>query len=100
MAKAKLVKKKKKLKIEGVATLLLTLSIFGYLGAKFGLKSYNILLSEQAQKVEEKAGTLKEAVANLENEVNTLENRERVLGMVEEEGIKNNQENVVVIGND
>lgn len=97
MAKAKIVKRKRKLKIEGVATLLFTLAVFTYFGAKFGLQSYNILLQRQAQSIEEKAGTLKEAVANLENEVSTLQNRERVLGMVENEGIGNNQENIVVV---
>ena len=100
MAKAKLVKKKRRLKVEGIATILFTLAIFAYLGATFGLRSYNIVLQQQAQKIESKASTLKEAVANLENEVNTLQNHDRVLGMAEEDGIKTNQENVVTIGKD
>ena len=49
MAKAKIVKRKRRLRIEGLATLLLTLSIFGYFGAKFALKSYNITLQLKAQ---------------------------------------------------
>ena len=51
MAKAKIVKRKRRLRIEGLATLLLTLSIFGYFGAKFALKSYNITLQLKAQAV-------------------------------------------------
>lgn len=97
MAKAKLVKKKRRLKVEGVATILFTLAMFAYLGTTFGLRSYNIVLQQQVSKIESKAGTLKQAVANLENEVNKLDNRDRVLAMAEEEGIKTNQDNVVVI---
>ena len=59
MAKAKIVKRKRRLRIEGLATLLLTLSIFGYFGAKFALKSYNITLQLKAQESEQKANTLK-----------------------------------------
>ena len=93
MAKAKIVKRKRRLRIEGLATLLLTLSIFGYFGAKFALKSYNITLQLKAQESEQKANTLKEDVANLED-------RDRVLGMAEKEGIKTNQDNVVVVDKD
>lgn len=97
MAKAKLVKRKRKLKIQGVATLLFTIAIFSFMGAKFGLHSYNIVLQNQAQSIENKVGTLKDAVTNLEAEVTTLQNRDRVLGMAEEDGIKTNQEQVVSI---
>ena len=87
MAKAKLVKRKRKLRIEGIAALLFTISAFAFMGAKFGLHSYNIVLQKEAQ----------QAVANLQNEVNTLQSRDRVLSMVEGEGISTNQ-NVVVVG--
>ena len=56
MAKAKIVKRKRRLRIEGLATLLLTLSIFGYFGAKFALKSYNITLQLKAQESDIKRG--------------------------------------------
>ena len=98
MAKAKIVKRKRRLRIEGLATLLLTLSIFGYFGAKFALKSYNITL--QLKESEQKANTLKEDVANLEADITKLEDRDRVLGMAEKEGIKTNQDNVVVVDKD
>ena len=52
------------------------------------------------RQVEEKATTLKETVSSLENEVNKLENRERVLGMAEKDGIKTNQDQVVVMGDE
>lgn len=100
MAKAKIVKRKRRLRIEGVATLLLALSLFSYVSAKFFLRSYNITLQVKAQESEETANTLKTDVAQLEADINTLESRDRVLGMAEEDGIKTNQNNIVVIGED
>lgn len=100
MAKAKLVKRKKKLRVEGLATLLLTLAVCFYFGAKFGLKSYNMTLQLQAQKTEAKASALKENVASLQSEVTKLQSMDRVVGMAEKEGIKTNQDNVVVVDGD
>ena len=100
MAKAKLVKRKKRFRVEGLATLLFTLAIVVYVGARIGLRSYNYNLSIEANKVEQKANTLKDSVGNLETEVNKLQNRDRVLGMAEKDGIKTNQDQVVVMGND
>lgn len=100
MAKAKLVKRKRRLRIEGIATLMLSLAICCYFGAKFGLKSYNMTLQLQAQETEQKANALKESVASLESEVTELQSRDRVVGMAEKEGIKTNQDNVVVVEDD
>lgn len=100
MAKAKLIKKKRRLKIEGIATVLCTFAVLVYLAATFGLQSYNITLQKQAQVTEDKAATLKEAVANLQSEVNELQSRDRVLGVAEKEGIKTNQDNVAVVEGD
>lgn len=100
MAKAKIVKRKKRIRVEGIATLLLTLGIFSYLGARFFLRSYNYSLANQKTEVVEKANGLQETVAKLESEVNELQSRERVLAMAGEDNIKTNQENVTVVGND
>lgn len=39
-------------------------------------------------------------MANLEADITKLEDRDRVLGMAEKEGIKTNQDNVVVVDKD
>ena len=80
MAKAKIVKRKRRLRIEGLATLLLTLSIFGYFGAKFALKSYNITLQLKAQESED--------VANLEADITKLEDRTAYLEWLKKRGSK------------
>lgn len=100
MAKAKIVKRKRRIRIEGLATLIFTLSLFTYFGAKFALKSYNMTLQLHAQECAEQTSALKQDVANLEADINTLESRDRVLGMAKEEGIKTNQDNVVVVENE
>lgn len=79
---------------------MLSLAICCYFGAKFGLKSYNMTLQLQAQETEQKANALKESVASLESEVTELQSRDRVVGMAEKEGIKTNQDNVVVVEDD
>lgn len=100
MAKAKIVKRKKRIRVEGIATLLLTFGIFSYLGAKFFLQSYNYSLTCKKTEIVEKANSLQQEVAKLESEVNELQNRERVLAVAGEDNIKTNQENVTVVGNE
>lgn len=100
MAKAKLVKRKRKrrLRLEGVATLLFTISVVLYFGAKFGLKAYNNELQLKATNVAQEAASLKEEVSRLQNEVTQLQSRDRILSMVEDDDISVNQEQVVVMG--
>lgn len=101
MAKAKLTNKKKgRFKIEALATLILTLSIFIYLGAIFGLKSYNVTLVSKSTSIQKELDAKKETVAQLKNEVTVLENRDRILGLAEKDGIKTNQDNVTVMSGD
>lgn len=97
MAKAKLVRRKRRLRIEGAATLLFVLAVVFYLGAKFPLKSYNQSLQKQATSVEQQAAKLKGEVGKLEDEVNDLQSRKRVVGMAEKDGLETNQDQVVVM---
>ena len=92
MAKAKLVKRKRKLRIEGIASIAIYNFTFAFMGNKIWMQhSYNIVLQKEAQQIKQQEQTLKEAVANLQNEVNTLQSLDRVLSMVEGEGISTNQ---------
>ena len=51
MKMARVVRRKRKLRIQGFATLFFMISICLYLGAMFGLKSYNITLQSQSQEL-------------------------------------------------
>lgn len=100
MAKAKLVKRKRRLRIEGVASLLFVLALILYLGAKFPLKSYNQSLQKQATTIEQEAVKLEGEVGKLENEITNLQSRKRVVGMAEKDGLKTDQNQVVVMDED
>ena len=64
---------------------------------KTGLKAYNYQLSIQASEVNKKVKKMQTAVNNLETEINKLQSRDRVLSMVEKDGIKTNQNQIVII---
>lgn len=98
MAKAKLVKRKRRLRIEGVATLFFTLAIILYLGAKFPLKSYNNSLQKQATAIEQQVVDLRGEVGKLEDVLTNLQNRDRVVSMAEKKGLETNQDQVVIMG--
>lgn len=91
---AKIVKKKRKLRIEAFATLFFFVSIFLYLGSMTALKSYNVLLSGRSEAINSELSKTQEQVSTLENKVKELEDSTRIISMVEPEGIKANQDNV------
>ena len=100
VAKAKIVKRKRRLKIEGISAVLFVIAIAVFLGAKCGLKAYNQNLQKVATQTEEKVSDLQNDVGKLEDEVTNLQRRDRVVGMAEKDGLKTNQEQVVVMGED
>lgn len=100
MAKARLINKKRRIRIEAIATVMFMLSLGVYAGAKFLLKSYNYELAVTSQDIQSEADQLKEDVAALESDISTLQNRDRILGMAESDGIKTNQDNVTIIGDE
>ncbi len=94
---AKLVKRRRRVRLEGIATLFLALSICLYLVATFGLKSYNITLAKHSQALEGEQSTIQEAVSTMELEVKELQSRDRVMAIAQEDGIKTNQNQVSII---
>ena len=91
MAKARLIKVRRKVRIEGVLFLV-------FLVCLTGLASYNIVLSNEQQRVAADKEEQRDAVRLLQTEVNELQERSRVLAAVKEDGIESNQENVYVVG--
>lgn len=94
MHMAKIVKKKRKLRIEAFATLFFFVSIFLYIGSMTALKSYNVLLSSKAETMSSELSKTQEQVSTLENKVKELEDSSRIMAMVEGDGMKANQDNV------
>lgn len=91
---AKLVKKKRKLRINAIASLFFFISIFLYLGSMTALKSYNVVLSAQAETALVEREKLQDEVNTLETAVKTLSNSDRIAKIAEDNGIKAIQSNV------
>ena len=98
MAKARLIKVRRKVRIEGVLFLVFLVCLGIFTLAKTGLATYNIVLSNEQQRVAADKEEQRDAVRLLQTEVNELQERSRVLAAVKEDGIESNQENVYVVG--
>ena len=98
MAKARLIKVRRKVRIEGVLFLVFLVCLGIFTLAKTGLASYNIVLSNEQQRVAADKEEQRDAVRLLQTEVNELQERSRVLAAVKEDGIESNRENVYVVG--
>lgn len=98
MAKARLIKRRRRLRIEGMLVLMLIVSAGLYALSKICLNSYNIVLSNEQQQTAAQLSEVQNSVNVLKADVNELQDRSRVLAMVEEDGINTNQENIYVVG--
>lgn len=94
---ARVVRKKRKFKLQGIATLFFVVSIFLYLGAVFGLKSYNITLQAHAQDLAQQRADLEETVKSAELDVKSLQNKDRVTAIAAEDGITSNQGQATIV---
>ena len=81
---AKLVKKKKKLRLEGLAAVLLFFASVCYVSSSLFLRTYNYSLSARHQSVSHDI-------------VQSLSTRDRVTGIAAEDGMTQNQGNIVTI---
>ena len=98
MASAKLIKKKKrKMLFRGYVTIFFCISLITFVASRIALKSYNYGLSIQAGNAEQEVRELRKTVSSLETEIYKLQDRDRVMAVAEKEGIKTNQEQVIII---
>ena len=100
MAKARLIKRRRRIRIEGVLVLVLMISSGLYALSKICLASYNIVLSNERQQTAAQLSDVQNSVNVLKADVNELQERSRVLAMVEDDGINTNQENIYVVDGD
>ncbi|WP_075877751.1 hypothetical protein [Merdibacter massiliensis] len=100
MAKARLIKRRRRIRIEGVLVLVLMISAGLYALSKICLASYNIVLSNERQQTAAQLSDVQNSVNVLKADVNELQERSRVLAMVEDDGINTNQENIYVVDGD
>lgn len=94
---AKLVKKKKKLRLEGLAAVLLFFASVCYVSSSLFLRTYNNSLSARQQSVSRDIAALQTENDALKIEVQSLSTRDHVTGIAAEDGMTQNQGNIVTI---
>ena len=94
---AKIIRKKRTLRIERVAIVLFVLACGLSLVSSLFLRSYNNSLSMQVQKMETEIAKLETANEAAQVAIQNLSTKDRVLTVATEEGLTMNSVNVVTI---
>ena len=95
---ATIVKKKKRvLRVERLAALLFFVSFTLNIGSSLLLRTYNNMLSAQQQSISREIAVLQNENDTLKNQVQTLSTRDRVTDIAAQEGMTQNQGNIVTI---
>ena len=93
----RIVKKKKVLRIDRLAGVLLVLSLMLTMASSLFLRSYNNALTMKVQATQEEIAAIKAENDAYKVAIQDLSNKERVLSIAEMEGLAMNQGNVVTI---
>ncbi len=96
---ARIVKKRKRLRIEGFAAMFLFVASALSLSSSLFLRTYNNSLSAQHQNISRQIETLRSENEELKTQVQSLSTRDRVTEIAQQEGMAQNQDNVVTIAN-
>lgn len=94
---AKLVKKKKKLRLEGFAAALFFIAALFSVSSSLFLRTYNNSLSAQKQSIGRQISALQTENDALKVEVQSLSTRDRVTDIAQQDGMAQNQNNIVTI---
>ncbi|MGL5978889.1 MAG: hypothetical protein ACRCZJ_07850 [Erysipelotrichaceae bacterium] len=98
MATIKRTKKQNKRISEIILYSLAVLSCFAFIGSKFFIQSYNVTLANEVSSLNATILVEQEKVSTMSLEVKQMENRDRILELVEEDGLTANQDNIVALG--
>lgn len=84
---AKLVKKKKKLKIDGLLSLLFVFSLFAYLGSTTLLKSYNLYTNRKLYAIETENNEMQNDIHTLQLELAKYTDSNYLMSVFEKNGV-------------
>ena len=84
---AKIVKKKRKLKIHNLLSVVCVLSVIAYLGSAFGLKSMNMSLNYELSQLNSVNQENQKELETLRIEVNKYTEREYLMAVLSDNGI-------------
>lgn len=83
--------------MESLIYVVFFLSLLAFLFSVTVMRANNVVLAKRENEIKLNITKLKNDVANLELEVKQLDNRERILSIVEKEGLKVNQNSIVSV---
>lgn len=96
--KAKIIRKaKKRFNYTAFSACFFTICALFYLWAMIGQRYINYKLALVSQEKQMQVMEVKEKNTVLQSEVNALASRDRIVSMVEKEGIKTNQDQVIIL---
>ncbi|MCI9291741.1 MAG: hypothetical protein HFF01_04440 [Erysipelotrichaceae bacterium] len=94
---AKIIRKKRKLRIQALISLFFFFSFIFYLCAMTGLKSYNVTLAKKVETKQEHLADVQEKVTTLEAIIKELSNYEAIAKIAEKDGMRAIQSNVKLL---
>ncbi|MGL5540642.1 MAG: hypothetical protein ACRDBX_03295 [Erysipelotrichaceae bacterium] len=98
MAKIKRNKKSQHKRFEKMLYSTAFLLMMGFFVSKLFVQSYNVTLAQELRELNSIIQVEQEKVSTMRLEVKQLENRDRIMGMVQSDGLKPIQDNIVAIG--
>lgn len=93
----KIIKRTRKIRLFRLSFTLFLFFGLLYLGSATLLKSYNVTLSADQQRLENEIQLLSEKKETLQLQVNELGSRQRIMAIAAEEGLTKNQDNIVSV---
>lgn len=96
---AKIVKKirKRRIKLEGLATSLFVLTLLVSLASSLFLRTYNVSLSKEKQDTQKRIQTVMVENDAIKVQVQNLSSADKVMAVANENGMTFNQDNIVTV---
>lgn len=93
----KIIKRTRKIRLLRVSMTMFIVFGLCFLGSATLLKSYNVTLSANHQRLENEIRQLSEKKETLQLQVSELSSRSRIMAIASEEGLTKNQDNIVTV---
>ena len=96
----KVVKRKRRVKFEKIITRTFMITGILYVLSSLGLRSYNSYLNVTNQKYQVEIATLSKENEVIQMEVNQLSTYDRIMSIAGQDGMSNDNDNIITVGND
>ncbi|MBO4358645.1 MAG: hypothetical protein IKX97_03880 [Erysipelotrichaceae bacterium] len=93
-------RKRRKLNLSGLATVLFTFSLIAQLATSLLVNTINTSLAMRIQAMNEEIAILKTENQNLTYEINTLENKDRIYEIAEQANLYQDSDNIIAVAGD